>query len=123
MSGVTGTPTTNAPSMVPPTPASQAAGLVSRNLVYNSPQPPSTTESKHLVNAIRRLNRGMDAVGIVGEFEWQTKDQLVMEQIMISTTSVVFAMVKEGSPYIHLMHSVSQFGETRSTLWITKRSS
>ena len=29
---------------------------------------------------------------------------------MISTTSVVFAMMKGGSSYIHLVHSVAQFG-------------
>ena len=29
---------------------------------------------------------------------------------MISTMSVVFAMMKEGSPYIHLMHSAAWFG-------------
>ena len=110
MSGATVIPTTNAPSLVPPTPAAQAAGPVPRNLTCNSPQPPSTTESKNLGNAERRLNCGMDVAGIIGEFEWQTIDQLVEEKIMISTTTVVFTMMKEGSPYTHIVHSAAQFG-------------
>ena len=62
------------------------------------------------MNALNKLNRHKDTGGIIGEFEWQTKDQPVKEQIMISTTPVVFAMMKEGRPYIHLMHSAAQFG-------------
>ena len=52
----------------------------------------------------------MDAVGIIGEFDWQTKDWPVKEQIMMNTTPVVFAIMKKGSLYIHLMHSAAQFG-------------
>ena len=58
-----------------PSPATpQGGGSILRNLAYNSPQPPGTTESMNLVNAINKLNRRMDAVGIIWEFEWQTKD-------------------------------------------------
>ena len=48
------------PTLVTATPAPltpQGGDPVPRNLTYNFPQPPGTTESKNLVNAINKLNR------------------------------------------------------------------
>ena len=103
------------PNIVPPTPAAQAAGST-RNLTYNSPQPPVTTETKNLVNVINKLNRSMDTKGIIGEFEWQTQVHKVKEQTIMSATPMVFAMIKKGSSYVHLVHVVAQFGGTRFAL-------
>ena len=66
--------------------------------------------TKNLVNAINKLNRGMDMIGIIGEFELQIKVRQVKDQTMMSSTLIVFAMMKEGSPYVHLVHSAAQFG-------------
>ena len=51
---------TTRPTLVAETPAPltpQGGDPVPRNLTYNFPQPPGTTESKNLVNAINKLNR------------------------------------------------------------------
>ena len=61
-------PTLVAETPAPLTPQGGNPVLVPRNVIYNSPQPPRTTESKNIVNAIHKLNRHMDAVGIIGEF-------------------------------------------------------
>ena len=51
----------------------------------------------------------MDAAAIVKDFEWHTKVLKVKETIMPLTTPVVFAWIKEGSPYIQLLHSATKF--------------
>ena len=79
-----------------------------------------TTETKNLVNVINKLNRSMDTKGIIGEFEWQTQVRKVKEQTMMSATPMVFAMIKKGSSYVHLVHVVAQFGGTRFALRNTK---
>ena len=83
------------PNMVPPTPSAQAAGPTPHNLTYNFPQPPVDTGTNNLVDAINKLNRVMDAKGIIGEFEWESKVREVNDQTMMSSTPMVFAMRKE----------------------------
>ena len=61
-------PTLVAATPAPLTPQGGNPVLVPRNVIYNSPQPHRTTESKNIVNAIHKLNHHMDAVGIIGEF-------------------------------------------------------
>ena len=73
MSGAT--PAANAPAdqiLVPATSATSQAsvGPGTRTLTY-TPAPPTTTEIKNLVNAIKGLGRIMDATVIVKEFEWK----------------------------------------------------
>ena len=80
----------DAPVLVPATPLA-ARGPGSRTLTY-SPPPPTTTESKNLVNAIKGLNCSIDAAAIIKEFEWQTKAHQKVKEIVIPlTTPVVFA--------------------------------
>ena len=108
------TPIANAPTdtvLVPATPMTPLmAGVPGPRALFHSSPPPTTTEIKNLFNAIKGLNRRMDAAAIIKEFEWHTKALKVKERIMPLTTPMVFAWIKEGSPYIQVFHSAAKFG-------------
>ena len=77
-----------------------------------SPTAPTATQSKNLVNTIsKNLGCGVDTTSILKEFEWQKKtNTIVKDTVTTQISPMIFAIMKGGSPFIQIVHSVGKFG-------------
>ena len=73
--------------------------------------PPLPIIIKILVTAIKNLGHGTNVDSIIKEFKWHQKaNPDSRETVLNQTPHIVFALMKEGSPFIQVVPSVAEFG-------------